>query len=593
MSVHSLIDKFQGVSGSKVKPIGKKRSSEGPQGPQSQIPQISQISPQISIPGQPQAPQQGQQLPQGQLPQQSQGPRQFQGPPGQAPQQSQQNLQVPQISGRQGQSPAPGQTPGQPQGAIPDTGPLSLLGPNVLSFPLSENAYIEALKLKAEQERTKQEFYRLEIVLKNWNIFQNALRAQVPAHLIPMMCVGGLPLEPGQVPQGIPGQQQHIQQPQQPGQSVQRQQGQPQQPQTQQPQPQPQQVTPQQGQQTPQQGQVHPGQLQQVQPSPSSEFQKGHLRSNSRYLVDFNANPVPALNYRFGSSGSTTSPVMTPVRRPLSPAKIGAAAVANLSTPITPYRATGGPVMSNTSNTRRLLRYQHQRHYLMPVESPNRVNLGRIDQHQQKVKHSQQASGGYILPAASKSPLTTTMQVKPLPAQPLHKQGKSAQPPSQELMTSFQHIIQFHHWKPESGGPPPVAGPNPFRHKRQKSDNMSIDLGSPTRRPDTMVTSTPLQPKEMENDPIDDRKDETMDMDEDNTTISDNVSRIIPVEAPDVSVVERGGAITETEETDIESEQSEPADPAAAASTSAPRGHRRGLLNVGRYPHDILSPYTK
>ena len=31
-------------------------------------------------------------------------------------------------------------------------------------------------------------------------------------------------------------------------------------------------------------------------------------------------------------------------------------------------------------------------------------------------------------------------------------------------MTSFQHVIQFQHWRPEEGGPPPHN-----EHKRQKS----------------------------------------------------------------------------------------------------------------------------
>ena len=60
-------------------------------------------------------------------------------------------------------------------------------------------------------------------------------------------------------------------------------------------------------------------------------------------------------------------------------------------------------------------------------------------------------------PSPKRKPAALTIQVKPVPAQPLMKQNLS-QPPSQESMTSFQHVIQFQHWRPEDGD-----------HKRQKS----------------------------------------------------------------------------------------------------------------------------
>ncbi|ODV65087.1 hypothetical protein HYPBUDRAFT_88454, partial [Hyphopichia burtonii NRRL Y-1933] len=242
-------------------------------------------------------------------------------------------------------------------------GLLSLLGPNVSSFPFSESAYVEALKLRTEQEKTKQEYYKLETANKNLNIIQMALNAQVPSNLIPSMCVGI------QNPNQDPRLRSHSQFPQSPLVPV------------------------------------------------VSTFQPGHSRSSSSKDIyghdNLNANPIPPMQFKFGA-GSLNQPSMVN-RRPLSPAKIGAAAVANLATPTNTYRA------------KRTLPL-HQRHFSMPVESSSR-NL------QQRA--------------------TSSIQVKPSPAQPLHKQSRLSQPPSQESMTSFQHIIQFHHWKPESPGANP------------------------------------------------------------------------------------------------------------------------------------------
>ncbi|CAK9681962.1 unnamed protein product [Candida parapsilosis] len=83
--------------------------------------------------------------------------------------------------------------PSSPQKTISDPGLLTLLGPNVSSFPFSESAFIEAMKFKAEQERTKQEFYRAESANKNLNIIQLALQAQIPTNQIPQLLTGVIP----------------------------------------------------------------------------------------------------------------------------------------------------------------------------------------------------------------------------------------------------------------------------------------------------------------------------------------------------------------------------------------------------------------
>ena len=80
-----------------------------------------------------------------------------------------------------------------PRKPINDPGLLALLGPNVTAFPFSEESFQDALKLRAEQERTKQEYYRVETANKNLAILQTALRVQIPINLIPLMCVGKVP----------------------------------------------------------------------------------------------------------------------------------------------------------------------------------------------------------------------------------------------------------------------------------------------------------------------------------------------------------------------------------------------------------------
>lgn len=316
------------------------------------------------------------------------------------------------------------------------------------------------MRLRTEQERTKQEFYRLEIASKNFGILQSALRAQIPPHLIPRLFredekPESKPQESSR-PSSISRTTDVFSRPQDPRPAA----------------------------DVPTSA---PMSASASVPS-ASPRSRGHSRTSSLLENTLNASVVPPQNFRFGGP-------LTSSRRPHSPAKIGAAAVANLATPVTPYR------------TRRSQRY-HQRHYSMPVElAKPRSQEGNYESkvtegssEEGKVDKSK-TSPVMIQSTPSLTPTNTgssvqnspTMQVKPAPALPLHKQTK--QPPLQELMTSFQHIIQFHHWKPES---PSVT---PFRHKRHKSD-MLIDLG-------LIETSTPLQGGES--------RDRTMDLEE--TTI--------------------------------------------------------------------------
>lgn len=308
----------------------------------------------------------------------------------------------------------------------------SLLGPEAAAFPMSEATFREALRLRTEQEKSRQEQMRLETAARNLAMMELAARSEVPAHLLPHM-VAGEPADPRLV-----SPQQHI----------------------------PPSVT-----------MAQPY----VYPQMSLYGPPGYSPVTRLYDHLDNASSVAPLNYRFGMSSNL--PPETP-RRNRSPAKIGAAAVANLTNPPTPYGQT-----YRTLST-------HQRHFSMPIETGEMMAIK---------PNLERAKSKMALSARLKSPqrVVPDLQVKPLPAQPLNKQTKSNQSPSQESMTSFQHIIQFHHWKPQNPGdqPPPdkpsavysnvplgqysiepISGQSRsssrmgVSHKRHKSSDMSVDL---------------------------------------------------------------------------------------------------------------------
>ena len=314
-----------------------------------------------------------------------------------------------------------------------DQGLLALLGPNVTSFPYGEEAYIESIKLRSQQEITKQQYYKIELASKNLAIIQLALKSNVPPSQISQMCVshnGDLkeiesqlnavmskpsPTETAPSSNSLPTKPTHspnsstsmLTLTPRPSISI----------------------------TDPQMRSFH-AHSQSI-PSASGPLQQDYrMRTNSNLLYpdSLNTSPVPPMNYRFGSGSSS-------LKRPLSPAKIGARAVANLASPTTPYRQPP----PNTRKSR--LPTSHQRHYSMPAE--NELSNPEL----------RGPMGG-----------TSSIQVKPTPAQPLTNTNK--EPPSQQSMTSFQHIIQFHHWKPEMGPTIGSTGNTIFKsHKRHKSSS--------------------------------------------------------------------------------------------------------------------------
>lgn len=76
----------------------------------------------------------------------------------------------------------------QPQPQNPPEDLLqSLFGSHASSMSISEETLRAALQLKTEQERTKQEFYRLELQRKNAEILQNAIHNNIPQTMFPIL----------------------------------------------------------------------------------------------------------------------------------------------------------------------------------------------------------------------------------------------------------------------------------------------------------------------------------------------------------------------------------------------------------------------
>lgn len=292
-----------------------------------------------------------------------------------------------------------------PEAMVSDQSHLALLGPN--TAPMPQTAFVEALRLRTEEERTRQEQIRLQLATKNLALAELAIKNDVPPHLIPSMCVGSQPT-PSKIEQATPNRRSELE-----------------------------------------------AKSPYLAPSPSL---------GRSYDQSDNASSVPPLNYRFGGG----SKPLGVVRRPLSPAKLGAAAVASLANPVTPYRPSHRTLPT------------HQRHFSMPAEtlSPLKATAER-KRYQSQVNSLQSPLGS-----------TSSLQVRPLPAQPLRKHTKSQQVPSQESMSSFQHVIQFHHWRPENltmdrpdnerSERTSISSTSLRRglvsHKRHKSNDMSIDL---------------------------------------------------------------------------------------------------------------------
>lgn len=307
---------------------------------------------------------------------------------------------------------------------IEKSGILSILGDDVKNFPYSEEAFIETVKYKIEAEKTKQQQIKLEIVNKNHLILTAALQANVPGYMIPQMC--GNPNEETETSET-------------PGNDI---------------------------------------------PPLNYRFGAG-TGPGPGPGGSISSRPVPGLGPGLGPAPTHARTATDPMshspflRKPISPAKVPN--MANLTSSLTPSMTPSMAASSPASNPYLFPRKpsSHHRHYSMPdaklAPPDHQFPSSSLPSHSRSSSTSISGSRGSLG--------SSTMQVKPAPAQPLLKQSKSTAPPSQESMTSYQHVIQFHHWKPES--PMMMYQPQSYQspersHKRHKSnaDNMSVDLGS-------------------------------------------------------------------------------------------------------------------
>lgn len=281
-----------------------------------------------------------------------------------------------------------------PPPKIDDPGLMKLLG--VESFPLGEDAYIETIRLRQEIERRKQEELRSQLADKNLEIIRMAMAAHIPPYLIPVMCVNPDEyhrtfLQLALAPApGTSGAHSA---------STSGASG----------------ATPSAtsaASASPHPTMVPPPMMPMTHPQAPAPAAPAYARfappalptkrlAAAMYHHDhLNVNPTLPIHYKFGDG------------RPQSPAKRGAPAI-TVRAPMTPQQH---------QRPRRPLGAFHNRTILVPDNPELRLPL-----------------------------ITKTLQVKPLPAQP---PAKNRPPPTQELMTLFQHIIQFHHWKPGDKLPP-------------------------------------------------------------------------------------------------------------------------------------------
>lgn len=304
---------------------------------------------------------------------------------------------------------------------IDKSGLLSILGPEVKSFPLSEETYLEILRLKIEQEKTRQQQYKLELVNKNLSIVQGAIQGQIPGYLIPYLCVGNLSEMPGQ----------------------------------------------------------------------KNDSQASEAVPQKRDRGDFFQEQSPVISSEFPSHYKYEGPQTPTASKGAQSQQKSAGGNIDAGTNQNIYSQSR--LISTPSNSRRYPSSKPEYGFTglntispditkqesQPGHNKPRRFSGALDL---SPYFSGSSSDPHKAPQSPSREVTPKIQVKPSPAQPLNKQTRLSKQPSQESMTSAQHVIQFHHWKP---GLTPLNqgleyGNLPRSHKRHKStqENMSIDIGS-------------------------------------------------------------------------------------------------------------------
>ncbi|ODV73736.1 Bop3p CYBJADRAFT_89253 [Cyberlindnera jadinii NRRL Y-1542] len=176
--------------------------------------------------------------------------------------------------------------------------------------PLSEKALIELIRLQREKEITKQQYYRLEILGRSTELLNKCLHVNMPPNLIPTVFSGEAPAEVQQEQQRqaqaraqVQAHQQHIQLSPHPL--------------AHQPPPQIQQL------QSPQ------GQAYQQFPQPLQQQQQQQQQQHNIYMVPQRQQQLQQQQQQQTQYATHLGPPVK-FQRPHSPAKIGAAAVAQL-----------------------------------------------------------------------------------------------------------------------------------------------------------------------------------------------------------------------------------------------------------------------
>lgn len=329
---------------------------------------------------------------------------------------------------------------------VPESVAMSILGPGVRGFLMTPSLFGDVIRLRTEQEKTEQEKLKLELVSKTKAILEYAVEKNISPETLILLSRENQshPMIPP------PAQQQ------------------------QQPQPQP----------RPSAQYSYPGDTYATRhtESVSGQYTRSPYIATSpsqqarQYENSNNASAVDPMNFRFGGvpKFNPQSPQNISNRRPRSPAKLGAIAVANLANPVTPYRPANRTIPF------------HQRHYSMPTEAmvstSNPVDRRYSRQRNPPVSQS-------INPGKSPESHSASMQVRPLPARPLHNPHGKGASFSQDSMSQHQQVIQFHHWISENPGEKPAEkyehkrnnsvssqSLNSKSHKRHKSTDISMDM---------------------------------------------------------------------------------------------------------------------
>ncbi|OBA22901.1 hypothetical protein METBIDRAFT_9248 [Metschnikowia bicuspidata var. bicuspidata NRRL YB-4993] len=315
---------------------------------------------------------------------------------------------------------------------VPESVSTSLLGPGVKGFAMSPSMFEEALRLRAEQERTEQERLKLEVISKTKSLIQFAIENNVPSESLSIVSMHN---QSNRANQSLPTQAL--------------------------------------------------GQVSNSNNSAGINDSSGALYLRSPYLTasplqssreyenSNNASSVDPMNFRFGGAQSRYQLSSHNInnKRPRSPAKIGAMAVASLANPLTPFRPATRTIPL------------HQRHYSMPTEITVSDHKSGNHLHAQlKNQNISDSTNRLKSPEGVKS----SARVRPIPAQNIQA-GKGPNV-LQDDMTQHQQVIQFHHWISENPGKRPAEKSEHKRsnsmslqslaaiHKRHRSTDISMDL---------------------------------------------------------------------------------------------------------------------